>query len=89
MAVVLLDRAFVLRRDGGAVDVWPGVCPHEGAELAAAHLRGKAIACPWHGLEFPARRLLDNESGVTICGARLDLVQGKIVVRAAAAGIGA
>jgi hypothetical protein len=81
--VAAIDKAFVLRRNGQAVDVWPGVCPHEGAELAACHLRDSTLACPWHGLEFPPRRLAEHGGGVTVCGARLDLVEGPILVKAA------
>jgi hypothetical protein len=81
--VAAAERAFVLRRNGQSVDVWPGVCPHEGAELAACHLRDSTMACPWHGLEFPPRRLAEGGGGVTVCGARLDLADGRILVKAA------
>ena len=78
--VPIANRAFILRRDGNAVDIWPGVCPHEGAELDAGHIRGKALKCPWHGLEFAARRLLEGAPAITICGARLQLSGGRIAV---------
>lgn len=73
-------RAFVFQRDGDAVDVWPGVCPHEGAELRSEHLCGIAVRCPWHGLEFRARRLTDGGQGFEICGARLELSEGRVFV---------
>ena len=78
--IAVSDRAFILCRDGEAVDVWPGVCPHEGAALSSAHLCDKTIKCPWHGLEFPARRIVGGGSGITLCGARLTLSGGKITV---------
>ena len=86
--VPIAGRAFILRRDGGGVEVWPGVCPHEGAELAAADLRGAAVRCPWHGLEFAARRLVEGGHGIEICGARLDLTGGRIVVKSPSSGAG-
>jgi hypothetical protein len=57
-------RAFVVegrhliawRPDGGgpgsAVAVAPESCPHLGASLAGASVRGGAVVCPWHGLEL-------------------------------------
>jgi hypothetical protein len=57
-------RAFVVdgqhliawRPDGGgpgsAVLVAPESCPHLGASLAGASVRGGAVVCPWHGLEL-------------------------------------
>jgi nitrite reductase/ring-hydroxylating ferredoxin subunit len=78
-------RSFILRRTGAGVDVWPGVCPHEGAALAPRHLEGRAVKCPWHGLEFPARRLVQNGSPITMCGARLQWVEGDVRISAAQA----
>lgn len=57
-------RAFVVdgqhliawRPDGGGpgsvVLVAPERCPHMGASLAGASARGRAVVCPWHGLEL-------------------------------------
>jgi hypothetical protein len=65
------DRAYVVRRRGALLDVWPGVCPHEGAALAADNVHGNVAKCPWHGLEFGARRLSPGSAPITVCGARL------------------
>jgi hypothetical protein len=78
--VAVADRAFIMRRDDEVVDVWPGVCPHEGASLTRADLRGKTVKCPWHGLEFPGRRLVEGGPGITLCGTRLELAGGAIAV---------
>ena len=86
--VPFADRAFILWRDGGAVEVWPGVCLHEGAELDATHLAGAVVKCPWHGLEFAARRLEEGGRAVELCGARLDLAGGKILVTPSSPGVG-
>jgi nitrite reductase/ring-hydroxylating ferredoxin subunit len=78
--VPFAERAFILRRDRDAVEVWPGVCLHEGAELDVRHLGDAVVKCPWHGLEFAARRLEEGGRAVELCGARLDLAGGKILV---------
>ena len=82
--VAIAGRAFILRRDGGGVEVWPGVCPHEGAELAAAHVTGTSVKCPWHGLQFAARRLTSGGQAIEVCGARLELAADRILVRPSA-----
>lgn len=87
--IPVAGRAFLFRRDGDAVDVWPGVCPHEGAELATSHLSGNALSCPWHGLEFGPRRLSGSDSAITLCGARLELGDGKIMVKRTSSSIAA
>ena len=74
------DRAYILRRDGAAMEVWPGVCPHEGAALTASDLRGKVVKCPWHGLEFGPRRPVADGASFTLCGARLELSDGKLKI---------
>jgi hypothetical protein len=40
------------RRDDGKVDLWPGLCPHEGARLEERHICAEEIVCPWHGRRF-------------------------------------
>jgi nitrite reductase/ring-hydroxylating ferredoxin subunit len=78
--ISVANRALILRRDGQAVDVWPGVCPHEGSELKAENLCDNTVKCPLHGLEFASRRLGEGQNGITVCGARLDLANGRIDV---------
>ena len=36
----------------GALRAAPGACPHMGASLACAQVRGDNLICPWHGLEL-------------------------------------
>ncbi len=43
---------LLIRRSGGTVEVWPGVCPHEGGPLLCGKLEAGRIECPWHGLNF-------------------------------------
>ena len=72
------DRAYILRRVGRQVEAWPGVCPHEGAVLAPGDLRGNAVKCPWHGLEFGARRIDSGGAELSMCGARLVIVDDRL-----------
>lgn len=74
------DRAYLLRRAGDAVEVWPGVCPHEGAALASCDMSGNTVKCPWHGLEFPMRTLRAGGGQVSVCGARLGLGDGRVEI---------
>ena len=78
--VPIANRSFILKREGSTVEVWPGVCPHEGAELKPTNITGQSVKCPWHGLEFGARRLVEGTPSLTICGARLQITNGTIVV---------
>jgi nitrite reductase/ring-hydroxylating ferredoxin subunit len=73
VSVAMDDRSFVVRRSGAEVEIWPGVCPHEGAQLEPAGVKGNRIVCRWHGLEFAARRLKVAGPPVSVCGARLSL----------------
>ena len=46
---------LVFRRlPGNEVEVWPGICPHEGALIAECNIQDKTVTCPWHGRRFPA-----------------------------------
>jgi hypothetical protein len=74
------DRAYVVRRVGEAVEIWPGVCLHEGAVLAPGDLRGNTIKCPWHGLEYGGRQLKPGGAPISLCGARLELADGQLRV---------
>jgi len=38
-----------LERQAAGIDVYPRMCPHEGACLDSAALVGRRLDCPWHG----------------------------------------
>lgn len=40
------------RTSDGSVRAAPEACPHMGASLACAKVRGDNLVCPWHGLEL-------------------------------------
>jgi len=78
--VELGDRAYVVRRANAVLEVWPGVCPHEGAALAANHVHGSTAKCSWHGLEFGPRRIADGGPPIVLCGAQLAIDGGQLVI---------
>jgi hypothetical protein len=77
-------RAYLLRRSGEGIHVWPAICPHEGAVIEPRHVKGSGVKCPWHGLEFGMRPLRPGGAPVTVCGASLALDGTILQVRAAA-----
>ncbi|WP_428660057.1 Rieske (2Fe-2S) protein [Reyranella sp.] len=76
-------RAYLVRRAGEAVQVWPAICPHEGAAIGPEHVRANGVKCPWHGLEFGMRLLRPGSPGVTMCGARVEFKDASLIVGAA------
>jgi hypothetical protein len=34
------------------IEIWPAICPHEGALMNASHLCAGIAVCPWHGRRF-------------------------------------
>lgn len=50
--VTIAGRALVLFRSSGRAIAAPNACPHMGASLAAGHVSGGRIVCPWHGLSL-------------------------------------
>jgi hypothetical protein len=49
------------RKSESQVEVWPGLCPHEGGLMEARHLCDGQAICPWHGRRFSAV-LLDSST---------------------------
>ena len=74
------DRAFIVRRTGETIEIWPGVCPHEGAVLASEDLHGSVLKCSWHGLEYGPRRLGPGGAPISVCGASLVLRDGNLQI---------
>lgn len=83
--IVVDRRAFLVRRVAETIQIWPGVCPHEGACIEPDHVRENMVRCPWHGLEFKMRSLSSGETA-TICGARIEYRDGALHVAAASYG---
>lgn len=78
-------RAYLLRRTGDGLHVWPAICPHEGAVIETQHIKGNGVRCPWHGLEFGMRPLRSGAAPMSVCGASLVLDGTNLQIRAATA----
>lgn len=52
---------MLCRHDENRVELWPAICPHEGALMDERHLCNKVMSCPWHGRTFPGV-VLDNKN---------------------------
>ena len=74
------ERAYIVRRTKETIEIWPGVCPHEGAVMASEDLRGSALKCSWHGLEYGPRRLDPGGSAIAMCGASIMLRDGSLQI---------
>lgn len=74
------DRAYIFNRQGEDIEVWPGVCPHEGAVLTPQDLQNNQVRCRWHGLAFGARKLGKANPSLSLCGARLQLDADSITI---------
>ena len=53
IAVPVGDRLVaVFNLGGGRYAAIDDLCPHMGASLAAGHLEGEVVTCPWHAWRF-------------------------------------
>jgi len=52
---------LIKRLDEINVEIWPGVCPHEGALIDKHHLCNEVAVCPWHGRRFSKVVLNDTD----------------------------
>jgi nitrite reductase/ring-hydroxylating ferredoxin subunit len=50
--VVRDGRKLVVCKQGDAVTVLDGICPHRGAPLEGGFLHDGLLTCPWHGWSF-------------------------------------
>jgi hypothetical protein len=65
------DAAYGIqvRRNGSQLELYPRLCPHEGACLDSERPRAERVHCPWHGRAFRATTLpLDSSSSVVVGG---------------------
>ena len=56
VGITMLDQPLCLfRKPDGAMAAISDVCPHRFAPLHQGVLKGEAVSCPYHGLEFDAQ----------------------------------
>lgn len=68
-------------REGDGVRVWPGICPHEGALMASAHMCDGAMQCPWHGRRFKGEYLQDGGAAWQFLDFSVTVERGELVAR--------
>jgi hypothetical protein len=54
--------SLLYRRRGNSLTIWPGICPHEGAELRVSCIKDNDIQCHWHGLKYQGLELEKNST---------------------------
>jgi nitrite reductase/ring-hydroxylating ferredoxin subunit len=69
-----------LRKADGRVEVYPRLCPHEGACLDASAPKAERVHCPWHGRAFKAEFLPMTEGASVSVGGMTVRVEGGEVV---------
>lgn len=70
---------IVARAADGGVEIWPGLCPHEGAAIECKHIKDGIASCPWHGRKFGATKLGGDGDGFSFLDLRIELRGGKLV----------
>lgn len=72
---------FIVKKAAELYFIWPAACPHEGGPLMQGkHCEGK-ITCPWHGLQFSAVQLSNENPHGAKYGFEYTLAEGKILVK--------
>lgn len=54
-ALTIEGRNLLLFQHDGQIHIIDNVCPHAGARMDNASIRGQQIVCPWHGIAFDIR----------------------------------
>ena len=69
-----------IRRDKDNILIWPGICPHEGAELTRDCFVNDLISCPWHNLNFKPQKLSKIKPSIKILGLNIKLLRNAIKI---------
>ncbi len=85
--VALIDGdpfPLLVRKRTGGVQVWPGICPHEGAVLSPSCVSEDAVTCPLHLLRTQSVTLSAANPRTQLLGVVLELRDNEIVASTAA-----
>ncbi|MBI3968222.1 MAG: Rieske (2Fe-2S) protein [Chloroflexi bacterium] len=79
-AIDLDGDEIALANVGGNVFAVAGTCLHRGGPLAAGHLDGSILTCPWHDWRYDVRsgELLDPALGRSIRAYQVTIRAGEI-----------
>ncbi len=80
------DDAFGLqvRRREKELDLYPRLCPHQGACLDGRLDSSDRMRCPWHGRSFPAVTIPIQDGSEAVCGSMRVMVRGDELIAMAA-----
>jgi hypothetical protein len=71
---------FFVLNSGPKIEVWPAVCPHEGAKMPETKFCEGVLMCPWHGRKFNSTVFEKGKSNSFVMGnLSLNLV-GEVLV---------
>ena len=67
-------RLIAIFHVAGQIHAMDGICPHAGGPLAAGHIEGSIVTCPWHGWQF------DLNTGCNVYNLRLKQITYEVRV---------
>lgn len=71
---------LMLKKIEEGVQIWPGICPHEGALLDSKHICEGVAHCPWHGRTFNKRILNKNNPLWLFLNVKVDLSGTELII---------
>lgn len=71
---------LLIKRQGNAVLVWPGICPHEGAPLMAHNMCAGMVKCQWHGRRFKSGLLTENSPAWKFMNFEVKIQNAELIV---------
>lgn len=72
---------LLVKKEGHAIRIWPGICPHEGAILNANHLCEEIAQCPWHGRRFSGKFLKEGSDIWRFMNFEVSIEANELIVR--------
>ena len=64
---------LLIKKDKNNLLIWPGICPHEGAELTIDCFKKNTLVCPWHDLKYKPYKLNLKNSTLKLLGLKIEL----------------
>lgn len=71
---------YVLRKENG-IQVWPAICPHEGAEMPDDKFCEGVLTCPWHARKFSGALLQNAKGHLSIGNLELTLDNDELILK--------
>ena len=74
------EISLFIKRNKKNLQIWPGICPHEGAELTSECFIGDTLTCPWHNLKYKPHKLNLKNSELSLLGLKFKYFDGFIKI---------